>query len=58
VWFVEAGRVSFIETPIGSRYLSQDARIEIADGLARGERVPVAAQPPLDSFLGNLCLPG
>jgi IS30 family transposase len=39
VWFIDAGSVSYIETPISGRYLSQDDRIEIADGLARGERV-------------------
>jgi IS30 family transposase len=39
LWFLDAGRVSFIETPISSRYLSQDDRIEIADGLSRGETV-------------------
>jgi transposase, IS30 family len=39
LWFIDAGRVSFIETPISSRYLSQDDRIEIADGVARGEPV-------------------
>ena len=39
LWFIDAGRVSFIETPISPRYLSQDDRIEIADGLARGEPV-------------------
>src|SRR4051794_32065201 len=39
VWFIDAGSVSFIETPISGRYLSQDDRIEIADGLARGEPV-------------------
>ena len=39
LWFIDAGRVSFIETPISPRYLSQDDRIEIADGLARGESV-------------------
>jgi IS30 family transposase len=43
VWFIDAGRVSFIETPISPRYLSQDDRIEIADGLARGEPVKVIA---------------
>ncbi len=37
LWFIDAGRVSFIEHPINSRYLSQDDRIEIADGLATGE---------------------
>jgi len=33
MWFVDAGRVSFVDKPINSRYLSQDDRIEIADGL-------------------------
>lgn len=39
VWFIDAGGVSFVETPISGRYLNQDDRIEIADGLARGESV-------------------
>jgi IS30 family transposase len=39
LWFIDAGRVSFIEKPIHPRYLSQDDRIEIADGLARNEPV-------------------
>jgi IS30 family transposase len=39
LWFIDAGRVSFIETPISPRYLTQDDRIEIADGLACGEPV-------------------
>jgi transposase, IS30 family len=39
LWFIDAGRVSFVETPISPRYLSQDDRIEIADGLSRGEPV-------------------
>ena len=39
LWFIDAGRVSFVETPISPRYLSQDDRIEIADGRARGEPV-------------------
>ena len=39
LWFIDAGSVTFVETPISSRYLSQDDRIEIADGLARGEPV-------------------
>ncbi len=39
LWFIDAGRVNFIERPISSRYLSQDDRIEIADGLAGGEPV-------------------
>jgi IS30 family transposase len=43
LWFIDAGRVSFVETPISSRYLSQDDRIEIADGLARSEPVKAIA---------------
>src|SRR4051795_6459826 len=43
LWFIDAGSVSFIETPISGRYLSQDDRIEIADGLARGESVKAIA---------------
>jgi IS30 family transposase len=39
LWFIDAGRESFIEVPISPRYLSQDDRIEIADGIARGEPV-------------------
>jgi transposase len=39
LWFIDAGQVSFIEIPISPRYLSQDDRIEIADGIARGEPV-------------------
>ena len=43
LWFIDAGGVSFVEVPISSRYLSQDDRIEIADGLARGEPVKAIA---------------
>jgi IS30 family transposase len=39
VWFVDSGGVKFIDTPISSRYLSQDDRIEIADGLDADEPV-------------------
>lgn len=39
LWFIDAGSVSYVETPINSRFLDQDDRIEIADGLARGEPV-------------------
>ena len=39
MWFIDAGSVKFVETPISSRYPSQDDRIEIADGLAAGEAV-------------------
>jgi IS30 family transposase len=43
LWFIDAGSVSFIERPISSRYLNQDDRIEIAEGLAGGEPVKVIA---------------
>jgi transposase, IS30 family len=43
LWFIDAGSVSFLETPISARYLSQDDRIEIADGLTRGEPVKAIA---------------
>jgi IS30 family transposase len=43
VWFVDAGRVSFVEKPISARYLSQDDRIEIADAIARDEPVKTIA---------------
>jgi transposase, IS30 family len=39
LWFVDAGSVKFIDTPISTRYLTQDDRIEIADGLTTGESV-------------------
>ena len=36
LWFIDAGSVNVIEhVPISSRYVSQDDRIEIADGLGR-----------------------
>jgi IS30 family transposase len=43
LWFIDAGSVSFVETPISVRYLSQNDRIEIADGLARDEPVKAIA---------------
>jgi hypothetical protein len=43
LWFIDAGSVDYVETPISSRYLSQDDRIEIADGLARDEPVKAIA---------------
>jgi hypothetical protein len=46
VRFIDAGSVSYVETPISGRYFSQDDRIEIADGLARGERVKGDAGHP------------
>jgi IS30 family transposase len=39
LWFIDAGSVNFIQRPISGRYLTQDDRIEIADGLAAGEAV-------------------
>lgn len=39
LWFIDAGSVSFVEKPISGRYLTQDDRIEIADGLVAGEPV-------------------
>lgn len=35
--------MNYVETPISPRYLNQDDRIEIADGLARGEPVKAIA---------------
>ena len=44
LWFIDAGSVSITETrPISSRYINQDDRIEIADGLAAGEPVKAIA---------------
>lgn len=43
LWFIDAGQVAFIDAPISSRFFSQDDRIEIADGLARGEPVKMIA---------------
>jgi transposase, IS30 family len=43
LWFIDAGQVAFVDAPISPRFLSQDDRIEIADGLARGEPVKVIA---------------
>jgi len=44
LWFIDAGSVRFIDRPISSRYLTQDDRIEIADGLAAGEPVKEIAE--------------
>jgi transposase, IS30 family len=43
LWFIDAGRVAFIDAPISPRYLSQNDRIEIADGIALGEPVKAIA---------------
>lgn len=39
LWFIDAGSVKFIDDPISRRYLTQNDRIEIADGLEAGEPV-------------------
>jgi len=43
LWFIDAGQVAFVDAPISPPFLSQDDRIEIADGLARGEPVKLIA---------------
>jgi IS30 family transposase len=50
LWFIDAGRMQFVERPISSRYLSQDDRIEIADGLEAGEPVKAIAERIGKSF--------
>ena len=50
LWFIDAGSVSFVDTPISPRYLTQDDRIEIADGLAAGEPVKEIAERIGKSF--------
>jgi IS30 family transposase len=50
LWHIDAGSVTYIDKPISSRYLSQDDRIEIADGLARGEPVKEIAAKIGKSF--------
>jgi len=60
LWFIDAGRAAFIDAPVSPRFLSQDDRIEIADGLARDEPVKVIAarvrptsNPPVGSHWGD-----
>jgi transposase, IS30 family len=43
LWFIDAGQVDFTDVLVSPRFLSQDDRIEIADGLARDEPVKVIA---------------
>ena len=38
-WFTDAGSVIFVDKSVSSRFLTQDDRIEIADGLRAGEPV-------------------
>jgi transposase, IS30 family len=50
VWFIDPRRAAFNDVPISPRFLSQDDRIEIADGLARqagqGHRGPDRQELP------------
>jgi IS30 family transposase len=50
LWFIDAVRVSFIEQPISRRYFTQDDWIEIAEGLAAGEKVTAIAERTGKSF--------
>jgi IS30 family transposase len=43
LWFIDSGSVTISECPISPRFLSQDDRIFIADGLAAGQPVKVIA---------------
>jgi IS30 family transposase len=49
-WFVDSGEVNFIDVPIDPRFMSQDDRIRIADGLACGESVKQIAADIGKSF--------
>ena len=50
LWFIDAGSVQMIDRPISGRYLNQEDRIEIADGLAAGEPVREIAARIRKSF--------
>jgi IS30 family transposase len=43
LWFIDAGSVMQPDKPISPRFLSQDDRIAIADGLQAGDPVKVIA---------------
>ncbi len=43
VWFIDAGRMLLPDKPIDPRYLTQDNRITIADGLRAGKTAGVVA---------------
>jgi len=58
VWFIDAGSVHMMDMPISSRFLSQDDRIVIADGLGQGDPVDflvvvVAAQILYEGVAGD-----
>jgi transposase, IS30 family len=50
LWFIDSGSVALPERPISSRFLSQDDRIAIADGLTAGQPVKAVAQSIGKSF--------
>jgi len=51
LWFIDAGSVHIIEKrPVSSRFLSQEDRIEIADGLSAGLPVKLIAERIGKSF--------
>jgi transposase, IS30 family len=50
LWFIDSGSVALPERPISPRFLSQDDRIAIADGLAAGVSVKVIADSIGKSF--------
>ena len=43
LWFIDSGSVALPDRPISARFLSQDDRIAIADGLAAGKSVKAIA---------------
>jgi transposase, IS30 family len=43
LWFIDSGSLALPDRPISSRFLSQDDRIAIADGLAAGKSVRAIA---------------
>jgi IS30 family transposase len=50
LWFIDSGSVALPEHPISPRFLSQDDRIAIADGLAGGQPVKAIADSIGKSF--------
>jgi IS30 family transposase len=50
LWFIDSGSVVLPERPIAPRFLSQDDRIAIGDGLAAGQNVKVIAAAIGKSF--------
>lgn len=50
LWFIDSGSVALPERPISPRFLSQDDRIAIADGLSAGRPVKTIAESIGKSF--------